>query len=140
MSNYKPSTSAQISSERVKASERPMTHHRFRAVCEKLVAELAYLMPDEPFKYLQDYLTDPEGALPQALHQQAREQTIAGHREISPAAVQAYFVLHDIRPFLDALGEKLVMDGDQDDIHKYICSHLEWSLDNLRKATTTMHY
>ena len=26
--------------------------------------------------------------------------------------IEAYFVLHDVHPFLEALGEKLVMVGD----------------------------
>lgn len=138
----RPCTAAQIVTERRNTSETVMTHYRFPTICTKIIAELAYVRPEKPFQYLKEYLSDPEGPVPVHFRGLARENALSGATDRPPRknVIEAYFVLHDVHPFLEALGEKLVMVGDVVDAREFIREHLDWSLDNIRKSVTQKHF
>merc|ERR1711959_249156 len=61
---FRPMTSAQTTTHRKGVSGAVMSQHRFPAVCQKIIAELAFVRPEKPIEYLKEYLKDPEGAVP----------------------------------------------------------------------------
>lgn len=103
---------------------------RFGALCQELVAELGYVRPPDPYEYLKDYLKDAES--PAVVHFQklAKEQMesvgLANHcdafadtvwlfllqNDPKRPALEEYFQVHDVHPFLQRLAEKIIIDGE----------------------------
>merc|ERR1719409_1935422 len=74
------------------------------------------------------------------MHEAAREKTLTGERGQTIEAMGSYFAKHKVHPFMKALGEKLIMDGEQDNINEYIGAHCLWPLENIQKAAVEKHF
>merc|ERR1712178_606645 len=85
--DYRPATAAETMSSRSRVSDRAMTQHRYRQVCEKIVGDLAYVRPEDPYVYLEGWLDDPEGAVPTQCLKIAEERSHAGQNNNSPEAI-----------------------------------------------------
>ena len=105
-----------------------MNQKRFSALSQKIVGELAYVRPNDPYEYLKAYLVDPEGPVTSHFHKLAKDQdaSVRYYRETvfidfdifmalsqgdkKRPSIEAYFRANDIQPFIQAIAEKLIAD------------------------------
>jgi hypothetical protein len=135
-----PVNASSVMKLRAREIDSTMAVARFRSECQALVAELAYLRPEDPFAYLKEWFDDHEGPIPMKCHTMVQEQVLTASRPEGPDVVEAYMILHEIRPFLEAIGEKLTLDGPQENIKQYIKEHLDWGVGNIKRASLGKHF